>query len=97
MLQAGDRIRIQGRRGVVTGTIAHLTSPRMLATQKLPPDLHMLTPAIIQILEEWRILKIAVCSYRRDDNARVAFIALLDACGTWRDLQQQVLTITPEP
>jgi hypothetical protein len=85
MLTAGMQVLIEGESSWSVGTIEEIRQPNQL------PSIAGAPAAAIagEILEEMHVERVAIISH-----AGMLFAAL-EASGSWWDLQQQRLTITP--
>jgi hypothetical protein len=99
-MEVGQFVKVSAPgRGAATAEVIHLATPAQLPefpalSVDLPPDLHNRTvhAALLAILHEWRVQRLAWLAYDQRPGSRVVFVAL-DVDGQWADLRRQRLTI----
>jgi hypothetical protein len=89
-LTKGQHVIITGAAGTCPGEILHVEEPATLPSISGAPE----AGRVRAIMTEWGIAEVALITHQHNGRD-VAFIALGDGAGQWRDLKRQPLTITP--
>ena len=87
----GQAVTVAGAAGTCHARVLHLETPATLPRISDAPEVER----VRAIMTEWEIEEIALLEHLHDGRP-VAFLALRDHRGQWRDLHHQALTITPE-
>jgi hypothetical protein len=89
-LRAGQKVLIHGESSWGVGLIEDIH-----ARDQLPPLPGLDVAAVREILAEWGMERVAIISHQNRAGRPVMFAAMETTDGVWRDLNGQLLLITP--